>query len=74
MTPLEFTRRMEALCRTKDDETVKRAGLRLIMVELGAGVLGYLPALEKFMERLGGFLPTAYTPGKDGIGGTDGAV
>lgn len=66
MTCETFAKRMEIICRAKDDRAVKRDGLRLIMVELGNGVPGYLPALELWLRRLGGSL--------DGLGGTDGTV
>lgn len=63
MTVQSFAKRMEAICRLKDTETVKKEGLRLIMVELGYGVPGYLGSLELYMRRLE----------RDGIGGTDGS-
>ena len=58
MTVLSFAKRMEAICRIKDDETVKKEGLRLIMVELGDGVPGYLKSLEMYMQRLHASPPT----------------
>ncbi len=63
MTVATFAKRMEAICRLKDTNTVKKEGMKLIMVELGDGVPAYLETLELFLDRLNGV---------DGIGGTDG--
>jgi len=47
-----FAKAMDVIVTGEDLETVKRDGMKLIVEELGAGVPGYLPWLEKFANRL----------------------
>lgn len=76
MTCIEFNKRMELICRQRDLSAVKRDGMKLIIAELGAGVPGYLPALESFLKRLEYTHTNAAARVSlgDGIGGTDGSA
>lgn len=62
----DFTKAMDAVLKGTDFETVKAAGIELICAELGKGVPGYLPVLERFGDRLDELAPKreATVPGE----------
>jgi hypothetical protein len=53
MSAIEFNRRMSDLCKDRDDSSVLRKGMRMIVAELGAGAPQYLEGLEAFLKRIG---------------------
>lgn len=48
----DFAKAMDRILTGNDLDTVKREGMKLITTELGAGVPGYIPYLERFAKRL----------------------
>ena len=52
MTPKQFRKAMEIVCKSKDKAQLMRDGVQLISDELGAGVPAYLPAIYLFCRQV----------------------